>query len=169
MKRWTTCCQSNHLVTQLGQKAQTQVGQHLLKQISLGSVNASNVGWIWVHSSSTTLNLFGRTVCQLTEMTPRPDDLIWTSVRKCIKHLLTSEEHRLVQEVKAQKEAFGLHTETLGDPARAAGSITVWKADSHWVVGSWGEVWKRAHYRDCILAGVLRGGQNKDALMKYRR
>ena len=42
--------------------------------------------WIWVHSSSTTLNLFGRTVCQLTDLTPRPDDLIWTSVRKCIKH-----------------------------------------------------------------------------------
>ena len=51
----------------------------------------------------------------------QPDLQVFKSV---LNTLLTSEEHRIVQG-KAQKEADGLHTETLGDPARAAGSITM--------------------------------------------
>lgn len=86
-------------------------------------------------------------------------NLTWAVVQSVLNTFLTSEEHRIVQG-KAQKEAFGLHTETLGDPARAAESIIVWKADPSWVVNA-GESLKREHYRDCILAGVKRGAKQR--------
>ena len=44
---------------------------NLLKQVPLGDANVRWVEWIWVHSSSATLNLFERIICQLTQMTPK--------------------------------------------------------------------------------------------------
>ena len=169
MKRWTTCCQSNPLGSPLGPESYPNSG-------GATSVKA-NFPWececevMWDGSGSTLLlHLWTYLVEQYANLQIWPQDLMtWFGqvFESVLNTLLTSEEHRIVQG-EAQKEAFGLHTETLGDPARAAGSITVWKADSHWVVNA-GESLKREHYRDCILAGVWRGGAKQRRLNEVQK
>ena len=168
MKRWTTCCQSNPLGYPTGPESYPNSGGATSVKAGFPWECECEVGGMDLGPLFYNFELIWKSSMPTYRDDPKGGPTWFGQVFKSVLNtLLTSEEHRIVQG-KGQKEAFGLHTETLGDPARAAESIIVWKADPSWVVNA-GESLEREHYRDCILAGVWRGGQNKEALMKYRR